>query len=91
MSTSTLRFKDEWLSELDPTPFRFEHAVARGHARGGDKEVMIWDRHDRDPVTEEELEALFGKPEIVDTRKAGAYVVRPRVGLSAWGRKSSRP
>jgi hypothetical protein len=72
MSTSTLRFKDEWLSELDRTPFQFEHAVARGHARGGDKDVMIRDRHDRDTVTEE-IEALVGKPESVDTTTARVY------------------
>jgi hypothetical protein len=35
--------------------------------------VMIWDRHDRDTVTEEELEALVGKPESVDTTKARVY------------------
>jgi hypothetical protein len=34
---------------------------------------MIWDRHDRDTVTEEEFEALFGKPEIVDTTNARVY------------------
>jgi hypothetical protein len=32
MSTSTLRFKDEWLSELERTPFQFEHDLANRDA-----------------------------------------------------------
>jgi hypothetical protein len=32
MSTSTLRFTDEWLSELDRTPFQFEHDLANRDA-----------------------------------------------------------
>lgn len=44
------------------TPFHVDRYSTLLLQLQGEKDVMIWDRTDRDTVTEEELESLFGQP-----------------------------
>jgi hypothetical protein len=44
------------------TPFHVDRYSTILLQLQGEKDVMIWDRNDRETVTEEELERLFGKP-----------------------------
>ena len=44
------------------TPFHVDRYSTLLFQLQGEKDVMIWDRHDRETVTAEELEYLFGLP-----------------------------
>jgi hypothetical protein len=61
------RFQDPMLylfisSPNSVTPFHVDRYSTLLLQLQGEKDVMIWDRTDRDTVTEEELESLFGRP-----------------------------
>jgi hypothetical protein len=55
------------------TPFHVDRYSTLLLQLRGEKDVMTWDRHDRDAVTEEELESLFGQPYVKNpSYKGGA-------------------
>jgi hypothetical protein len=61
------RFHDPMLylfisSPNSVTPFHVDRYSTLLLQLQGEKDVMIWDRTDRDTVSEEELESLFGQP-----------------------------
>jgi hypothetical protein len=63
------RFHDPMLylfisSPRSVTPFHVDRYSTLLLQLQGEKDVMIWDRNDRETVTEEELESLFGRPHL---------------------------
>lgn len=70
------------------TPFHVDRYSTLLFQLQGEKDVMIWDRYDRETVTAEELEFLFGLPHIKnptykgkDTRQPEAVHLSPGQGV----------
>ncbi|HYJ09371.1 MAG TPA: hypothetical protein VEX18_10190 [Polyangiaceae bacterium] len=70
------------------TPFHVDRYSTLLFQLQGEKDVMIWDRHDRQTVTSEELEYLFGLPHLKnptykgkDTRAPEAVHLGPGQGV----------
>jgi hypothetical protein len=59
------------------TPFHVDRYSTLLLQLQGEKDVMIWDRHDRDTVTEEELESLFGEPYVKNPSYKGMRTREP--------------
>jgi hypothetical protein len=76
------RFHDPMLylfisSPNSVTPFHVDRYSTLLLQLQGEKDVMIWDRYDRDTVTEEELEQLFGRPYLNNPGYKGAHTREP--------------
>lgn len=59
------------------TPFHVDRYSTLLFQLQGQKDVMIWDRHDRETVTDEELEFLFGLPHIKNPAYKGKDTRQP--------------
>jgi hypothetical protein len=59
------------------TPFHVDRYSTLLFQLQGEKDVMIWDRHDRETVTSAELECLFGLPHIKNPAYKGNAAARP--------------
>lgn len=59
------------------TPFHVDRYSTLLLQLQGEKDVTIWSRNDRDAVTEEELESLFGRPYVKNPTYKGAGTNQP--------------
>jgi Cupin-like domain len=59
------------------TPFHVDRYSTLLFQLQGQKDVMIWDRHDRETVTAEELEFLFGLPHVKNPSYKGKNTRAP--------------
>jgi hypothetical protein len=59
------------------TPFHVDRYSTLLFQLQGEKDVMIWDRYDRETVTAEELENLFGLPHIKNPAYKGKDTRQP--------------
>jgi hypothetical protein len=84
LSRKTRAFHDPMLylfisSPNSVTPFHVDRYSTLLLQLRGSKNVMIWDREDRETVTREELEFLFGRPYQNNPNYKGAHTREPEV------------